>query len=65
MGADRLKVFIAQDIGQSFADNLFGSAASHFQIGVADEAIAKVPIQPYEHEGCSVNNTLELGLLVA
>src|SRR5262249_27267107 len=63
--ANCLKVFIAQNVRQSFTNNLFGSTAGHLQIRVADEAIAKIPIQPDEHEWRPVNNALELGFLVA
>src|SRR5262249_89915 len=62
---NRLEVFVAQNIGQSFANNLFGPTASHRQIGLADEAVAKIAIQPDEHEWRSINNALKLGFLVA
>ena len=50
----RLKILVAQNIGQSFAHHLFGSAAGHLQISLADEAIPKVPIQTDKHEGRSI-----------
>ena len=65
MGTNRVKVLVAQDVRQPFADDIFRSTATHLQIGVADEAIAKIPVQPDEHERRAVDDALELGLLFA
>src|SRR5689334_7805243 len=63
--SNRLKVLIAENVDQPLADDLLRSAAGQLQIGVTDEAVAQVAIQPDEHEWRSVNDALELGLLVA